>query len=327
MSEERFTAEEQAQFDAMRAADNEPAAAPEQPAAAPAAPSPGAAQPETGQEPQQPQPPKMVRLEALHEERERRRQLEKERSEERERYRLLEERTNLLLHRIGQPQQPPSAPEKPAEPAIPDLATDPVGHILGNQHAIQRQLEQFSGTTREQQERINQQIQQQQIVAAVVQHGQAMERQFSVEHPDYADAVRHLEAARHRELQAVGVSDLAQRAAQIQQEGVALAAFCMQTGRNPAQAIYELAQIRGYASPAPKQQEAETQPESVAPPQVPAARAQLETIAAGQQHARSLGNTSGSGPAPLTAQRLLEMPEAEFAKMLEKPEALALFGA
>jgi len=78
--------------------------------------------------------------------------------------------------------------------------------------------------------------------------------------------------------------------------------------------------MRGFAPPATGQAD-NAQPQ-------PAAEQRLQNIAAGQQQARSLGAARGSGPAPLTAQRLLEMSEKDFAKILETvvPDYLVGFG-
>lgn len=334
MSEEHFTAAEQAQFDAMRAADDieQPA---EQPAGQPAAsPSPAPpAEPAAAEGEQPAQPPKMVQLAALHEERERRKQYERDLAAEREQRRVLEERTNLLLQRFNQ-QQPAAETAKPAdppEPTIPDLATDPVGHIIGNQQALARQLAAMSSATREQQEQFRRENEMRQVATAVATRAQAMEEKFATEHQDYAAAVQHLTQTRHREMEIAGFRDPVQRHQMIQQEGFQLAAHMIQNGGNPAEAIYELAKMRGYAPAAPAQPSASTEPPAPqeAQDQAPsAAQQKLETIAAGQQQARSLGQAGGSGPTPLTVQRLIALSDKEFGKMLEtSAEARALLGA
>jgi hypothetical protein len=53
----------------------------------------------------------------------------------------------------------------------------------------------------------------------------------------------------------------------------------------------------------------------------------LRTVASGQRQGASLGALRGSGPHPLTAQRLLEMSDAEFARAIATPEGRALLGA
>lgn len=327
MSEEHLTADEQSLLDQMRADDGKdlPLPAPITPNAAEPAASPP---PETADdtEPAQPQPQRTVPLAALHEERERRKRAEQDRDAERERQRLLEERTNILLQRIGQQQ---AAPEQqrapaPAQPAIPDLATDPVGHILATQRAQQQKLDEFSGATKQQTDELNQKFLQQQELAALAQHAQALEQQFSVDNPDYPQAVQHLVKVRHQELEAIGFRNPGERHRIIQNEGLGVAARMLQQGGNPAEAIYALAKMRGYAAPA----QAASGPAQTETPQGSAAVEQrLQNVAAGQQQARSLGNVRGSGPAPLTAQRLLQMTEAEFAKTIGTPEGKALLGA
>lgn len=322
MSEVHLTAEEQAQLDAMRADDGVPEAAPPsapavEPAASPS-PEPAAAE-------QQPAPaPKMVPLGALHEAREQLKQ-------ERERARLLEERTNLLLQRFNQPQpaaapaQPQPAASEPERPPIPDLATDPVGHIVGTQQYLQNQQAALQRNWQEEQQKLTRQLEEQRLVGAITHQAQALERQFMIEHPDYSDAVNHLMAVRHRELEALGHTDPGRRQMILQQEGLQVAAHQIGEGRNPAAAIYELAKIRGFAPPAAPQSAAA--PAAPTGNEQPSPEARLQNIAAGQQQSPSLGNMRGTGPAPLTAERLYKMSADEFAKVLATPEGAALMGA
>ncbi len=314
ITDENLTAEEQRQFDAMREADAQLGS--EQTPAVEL----GAAM-EPPAEPQKPQPPapqRTVPLAALHEERERRKQAEKDRELDRERMRTLEERTNLLLQqRFGQ-QQPEHKPQDPAKPEIPLLDKDPVGHIIGTQQDLRRQFDQQQAASQQWNTQFQQQLQAQQAVTMLTQRAQALEHEFTMEHPDYADAVRHLTAQRHKELELIGFLDPAERHTVIQQEGLGLAARSIQTGRNPAAAIYELAKQRGFAPPA--------KPDPAAPA-APTAEQRIQNIAAGQQQARSLGNARGTGPTNLTAQSLAAMTDKEFEKMLETPEGMALLGA
>lgn len=257
--------------------------------------------------------------EMMHE-RERRKAVVDELAAERKARQTLEERTNLLLQRINQaPAQPQTAPKEPEKPVIPELAADPVGHIVGNIAAQQRELEAAQKAQVEQRQMLEQ-------IAArtqLVQYAQAMEADFRSQNPDYDAAINHLTAMRHKVLEALGHREPVQRMQIIQQEGLGLAWNAIQQGRNPAEALYEIAKINGYA-PQKAAEEAKPSEQEVIPPD-PAAR--LRNIAAGQQQARSLGNSRGTGPAPLTAQRLLEMSEKDFAKMLDNPEAMALLGS
>jgi hypothetical protein len=317
MSEMHLTADEQAQLDAMRVDDGIPEAAPPAaPAVGPAAspsPDPAAA------EPPPPPAPKMVPLGALHEARELLKQ-------ERERGRLLEERTNLLLQRFSQPQpapQPAATAPEPEKPQIPDLATDPVGHIVGTQQYLQNQQAALQRSWQDEQQKFTRQLDEQRLMGAITNQAQALERQFMLEHPDYSEAVNHLMAVRHKELEALGHTDPGRRQMILQQEGLQVAAHQIGEGRNPAAAIYELAKIRGFAPPPP----AAAAPAAAGAGNEPSPEARLQNIAAGQQQSPSLGSMRGTGPAPLTAERLIKMSPDEFAKILDTPEVSALMGA
>jgi len=313
MSEERLTAEEQAQLDAMRDADAQ-SGSEQAPAVEPGA---AAEPPADPAKPPPPAPQRTVPLAALHEERERRKQAEKDREADRAQMRTLEERTNLLLQRFGQPQPAEQNPPDPVKSEIPPLDKDPVGHIIGTQQDLRRQFDQQQVASQQWNAQLQQQLQAQQAVNMLTQRAQALEHEFTIEHPDYSDAVRHLTAQRHKELELIGFLDPAERHTMIQQEGLLLAARSIQTRRNPAAAIYELAKQRGFAPPAAASD----------PPSQPTAEQRIQSIAAGQQQARSLGNARGTGTTTLTAQSLAAMTDKEFEKMLETPEGMALLGA
>jgi len=285
--------------------------------------SPGVDQPETESETTQPRvesesettqappakPPRqtMVPHQALHEEREVRKASERKIAELSERYARLEERTNLLLQRAAQP-------EPAAEAPIPELATDPVGHFAGRLNQTDQRLQAATQQTGQQQQQITQILQQQAIHQAVTQRAQSLEREFETEHPDYGDAVKFVSNKRFEQMAAIGVP-AEQRAQQLQQEGFALAVHAMQNGRNPADLIYSLAQTYGYA-PVDNSRGNSGTVDSASQqhpgPQPPAPAQRLQNIAAGQQQGRSLSQARGTGPVPMTAQRLLEMTTKEF---------------
>ena len=317
LENDSLTADEQAQFDQMRADDMVPAPAaaePTEPAAEPPGdPNATAAEPAAGDDKR----PQMVPHAALHEERERRKQIEKDLAAERHRMQVLEERTNLLLQRIGQPATP-AQPAQPAAPAIPPIEQDPLGNIVGT-------IGELRQTVQQQQTALQQAQQQQQQAAALQQlqnHAMALEQNFRRETPDYDAAVAHLRTQREGELALAGFADPGQRQMILQQEALGLVARALQSGRNPAEDIYALAKFRGYA------------PAAATPPAAsdaaPAASAadRLRQVSAGQQQSRSLGQVRGAGPAPMTAQRLLEMDDSEFDKAFKSSaDVRELFGA
>jgi len=308
-----LSTEDQALMDQMRAED---AAPDDTPAPAPQADTTIAADDAPADDPDAPagqKPNRMVPLGALHEERERRKALEATVAEERRARQVLEERTNIILQRLG-PQQQPAQDQTPQ---IPDLNTDPVGHITGSIEQVRQQLANLQN-----QGQLTQQQQQQAAqIQMLQQHAMVREHAFRADNPDYDQAVTFLRKQRDNELEAQGWTDPVQRQALITQEALGMAAMAMQNGRDPAALVYQVAKGRGYTLPTPNGNGAGNGTQQ----QTPGDR--LAQVAAGQQQARGLSGARGSGPAPMTAQRLLEMPDSEFSKMMETEEGRALLGA
>ena len=252
---------------------------------------------------------------ALHEERTRRQETERQLAEERKRSATLEERTNLILQRFAAPQQP-AVQTTQTTPEIPSFETDPAGHILG-------QVRQQGAILGELVQAVTGQSRQNEAAAGMQQlttRAAAMERDFATANPDYDKASSHLFEMRRQELVAAGWTDPAEIQTMMANEATGLAARALQQGRNPAAVVYELAKLRGYAAaPDPA---ANGGGNGVVDP-----AAQLRTIERGQQQSRSVGNLRGAGPAPLTAAALAEMSEADFLKAFGTPEGKALMGS
>ncbi|MDE3117312.1 MAG: hypothetical protein KGL26_17075 [Pseudomonadota bacterium] len=304
--DDQLTPEEQAQFEEMRAADGVPQTI--EPT------TPAETEPEAGAETPQPEAtadrrPQMVPHAALHEERERRKSVEAQLAEERKARQALDERTNLLLQRMGSPA--PAAPQSGA-PAIPDVEKDPVGHILGQ---IQQRDQVLQAVVQQLTQR--QQVDQQAIaIQQVKDAATSAEREFRAQTQDYDAAVAYLIDSRSKEMELAGY-DPVQRQTILAQEALNVAHRAIQQNRNPAQMIYDLAKLRGYQA---KAQEADTAAQ-------PDTAARLARVAQGQREGRNLGQARGNGPAPLTAQRLAEMSDAEFDRMMATPEGRELMGA
>ncbi len=245
---------------------------------------------------------------ALNEERERRRQTETRLAEIERQNTLLQERTNLILQSVAQQRQPEQQVMEP-----PALEKDPVGYLVGT---LQRQGDVIQQLMQAEQQR-NQQAQQTGGMLTLQQTAQAKEREYMQQNPDYEGALQHLMNARHAELTEVGVTDPLQRQQILSNEYLTVADLALKQGRNPAEVIYNLSKGRGYKANGAAAQE-------VVPPQDATAR--VANIAAGQQQARSLSSARGSAPVPLTAQRLLEMSNEDFAKTIATPEGKALLG-
>ena len=336
--------DEQTLLDQMRADEGSPQ--PVEPEPQPS-PPPIPPQPEQEEEPGEPpaaaadeQPPaddrpRMVPHAALHEERLRRQQLEQTLTAERKARETLEQRTNMLLERMNQSQQP-QQPDQPAAPApLPDPQINPVEHIMARlqrgEGTIQQQQEMIGALTQVLQAR-QQQDQQAQEAQRIQQEAIATEQEFAARTPDYVEAVGFLHDLRNRQLRAAGWENPAERQQIISQEAFGIMTRARQMGLNPAEIVYNLAKESGHgrSSPPPPP----PPPNGVQPPAIngeitpPTPQQRLARVAQGQQQNQAtLGNVRGTAPPPLTVDRLLEMNNDEFGKLLEtSQEARDLMG-
>jgi hypothetical protein len=138
----------------------------------------------------------------------------------------------------------------------------------------------------------------------------AAEHQFKTTTPDYDEAIKHLINARGSELSALGYQR--QQAIEIMQaESKQLTTQSLQSGRNPAQVLYELAKVRGYAPKA----------------QAPKAEQKMDTLESGNRAASGIDNVAGRQQKSVSLQSLIEMDDDEFYKISSSPKAFRrLFG-
>ena len=241
---------------------------------------------------------RMVPIAALHEERERRKELQRQ-------VEAVTRRTDERLNAIAQKLAP--QPEPVAKREMPDPERDTVGAVKMTAEEV-KILSDFK-------RQIETRAAQAQTVQAVLGQASQLEREFVQTTPDYHEAGAFLRTARAQELAALGVDPY--RAQQIvAAESVQLAHAALQHGRNPAQVIYTLAKTRGYAG----QQQQHVSDDA----------AKLARIAKGQEAATSLGAASGAPPAKTGIEALLALSDGDFAKALDKMSPAQLrehFGA
>ena len=237
-------------------------------------------------EPQEPQQPdsRTVPLAALHEERQRRKELAAEvqriREEQARRDALIEQRLAAITE-ARQQAQTPSFDENPAE------------HLRYGQQQLQQTVQQIAEANRQAEQQRQQAAVVQQLAGLVQQH----EAVFVQSAPDYNDAVTYLRNQRAAELMADGADEV--QAAQIaHRELVNLALQRAHQGQNPAEAAYKIAKARGYS---PK-------------PTTPTAAEKLQTQQRGVAASKTLGS---GGPASnkITAEALASMSDDEFAEL------------
>jgi len=322
MDDDDLTAEEQAALDAQRNTP-EPEDTPVQDAPeAPQEGTEGAEATEGTEPPAEPDKrPQMVPHAALHEERKRRQDLERQAAEDRRRY---EARLEEVLKLVP---QPAAQPETPQAPAIPDVQADPVGHIVGT-------LQQLGASQAQIQQAVEQQraqVQQQQLVMAVQQRATVLEADYKAQNPDYDGDLNYLRLVRDRQLLAGGMTDPGRRAQQIAAETFHIAAVALQEGGNPAERLHQMAKATREASrPAeePAAQGGQMFGQAQAQASAPDQAERLRMVQRGQEQSRGLGNVRGNGPAPMTAARLLDMDDDAFLEAMKKSkDARRLMGA
>lgn len=232
--------------------------------------------------------PKMVPHAALHAAREEKKTLQAN-------YARLQARVNAMLAAQSQRRRNDDAD-------APDLDTDPLGHI----EYLQRKREEAESA-----------LESSAVATQIdmgVQNDEAAYRQIQ---PDYDNAAEHYVQSRAKELMMFHPPQQVQ--AMLVQETRAIAREAWKNGMPMAEAVYRLAQARGYV--APVEDAASAQGEPAAPK---AQRNPLEAVRKGQRSGLSVGaasgSSSGSSAAELNAQALLNMTDEEFERHLRLGE-------
>lgn len=228
------------------------------------------------------------------------RALQEARAEAREakqRTAILEQRTNEMLAFFNQQNQ--NQPQATKAPEIP-----PEDDALGRINWLVDQFQQQSTRQAEERQQQEQQGQRNQTLSRLGQ----LEQQFRAATPDYDDAVRFMGESRESELAlAYPLSTQEQRQAYVLREWEGLVAQSVQAGVNPAEQVYKLAKMRGYAGATP-----------AAPAPTPP-RPDLAAVAAAQQRHQSLSDAPGGETvAPLDAKALARMSDKDFKAWMSK---------
>lgn len=348
--QESLSAEEQAQMNEMETADSKPEvvapaapAKPPKPAKAPVAKTDAPKAGETTAEGEEAEggegegkpkggPLSPAALAAVREERKEKAELKAEmarmRTEHEATMAKAAERFDTVLKSFAPKVEEP----KPAE--LPDRDVDPVGYMDAVMKKTGETLEQVTkrlDAADAEKAQVKEQTENQRVVSGIIEQAVTKEKEFLVVTPDYWDASKFLLESRHGELEEAGYTDINQRNAIIMQEKVAIAAKALAEGKNPAAIVYGIAKRRGYApKPAPAaegDEEGETEVVTETPEQkTAAAAAKLKALGDGQEASASLSQLGGKGPSNLTAARLLEMTDAEFAAAMGTKEGRALMG-
>lgn len=240
---------------------------------------------ENGDHPEGEKPVKTVPLAALHEERQKAREM-------RERVRALEEQTRIGNERL---QQLAMLARGQQQPQLPAIDQDPVTNI----NVRLSQIEQMAAhQARAQQEAAQRQAAMNELQATLGEQ----EREYRQANPDYDNAVRFLGESEIRSLMALGYPQ--EMASQmVHNQFGAMAWQLRQAGQDIPSRVYALAQARGYSQSKPV-----------------SAQDKLNAAQRGVQASKSLGS-GGQARANLDLAALASMPADEFAELTKDDKA------
>ena len=245
-------------------------------------------------EPKPTDKPSTIPIGALHEERERRKELQEELRNTRDRMARME----ALYGQLHQQQQRPATP-------LPAFDQDPVAHLKGATETLDQRLSKFEQETTKRAEQDVQQVNQRQLLEKYA----ADVRVFHVKQPDFQDAYNFLANAIDQDLQARGYDDPVERANVLEFEEGMLVGRAFKAGRSPAESIYNYAKTRGYA-PAGDDNK-------------------LERIEKGQRAAKTLAGPGSKGEGAMSLERLADLYDSDpaaFDKEWEKARRRGLLG-
>lgn len=246
------------------------------------------------EEPKSEKPPKgFVPHSALHEERARRKELQRMNEElqaaQARQMAVMEQRFSQIQAAMQQSRQ-----------QVPTFEEDPVNALKHGVEATQAEIAQMRAWQAQEFQR--QQAEQQHSAFLRQLESRVAEdiKEFVEETPDYLDAIQDLRVRRAKQHMALGATE--QQAVQmVMQEEYQLAAAALQNGRSPAKAAYEIALAYGYTKKEAKEAADSAQ--------------KMEALQKGVK-AQSLG----SGGAPnkgVSAEALLQMSDEDFAAFMK----------
>jgi hypothetical protein len=222
---------------------------------------------------------KVVPYAAMHEERMRRKEIQKEMQALKERSELAEKRLSELAERF--------------KPPVPKFEENPAAHLKHEIETVRGEI----AETKKFKEEHQKQLEEQRKQTEFIENYRSQADVFRSKTPDFDKAYQFVMQSRVSELKAIGYPDLKVREIMANEERM-IVEDAFNDEANPAERIYSLAKARGYAK---EESEAEKQ---------------IKTVQEGVKSSKTLskgGGTSGG----LTAQALADMSEEEFAKLDE----------
>lgn len=184
------------------------------------------------------------------------------------------------------------AKEEP-EIDIPDPNEDPIKYLEYDRNERIREA-------KERADRERQQRQQQRLTQTISE----FEAEFAREKPDYNDALKHLLEDRSREIERFTRNPAVARQMALN-DALALSQQAIDSGFNPAEALYESALSRGYKHSAPSTTDAQSQ---------------LEAVRKGQEAAKTLPK-GGKARRALSLKEINQLPGDKFDEAIKALKA------
>lgn len=231
----------------------------------------------------------LVDLRALKAERGKRKEAERLAREKEIEFAKAQERLAMLQQAWEQEQ---AQRQQATQPQAPDKEADPLGYL---EHQLQQEREARAQLEQQfkQQQGFSQQREQ---VTMLANTYKAAADQFKAQTPDFLEAYNDLYAKLDKEMELAGVADPNQRRQQLMNSELQFVATQLRMGKNPAQAVYEMARLRGYS---PKATE-------------PAPADSVELQQKRQQAMSPLSGAGGKPPTNSTLKDLVNLPMDEF---------------
>jgi hypothetical protein len=234
---------------------------------------------------------------AMHEERERRKQIEAELRDTKIRMQRMEE----IWHKMQTQAQGQNQPAI----EIPDYEQDPMGHLRVKQALQEQYLQQQAEYLQQQYQRAQLEYQKKQLLQKYATDAQIFKQQT----PDFLDAYKFLFESRKKEYLAARFS-LDKTNELIEEDELAIAINAYEQNVNPAEIIYAIAKERGYR-PAAQQQTQTTNTQATA-------EQKIAQVQKGLQASKSLSYAGGKTQTPLSLEALAEMDDESFDKFWDK---------
>lgn len=176
---------------------------------------------------------------ALKEERIKRQELERKFKETSEQQEKLKSTFDSMLQVLQGNQHEPNA-------NVPSYDDDPIGYLRHQQEQINNVLHNQQAYLQQTAEYSRQQTENNQLIS----NYQLQARQFAQENQDFKDAYKFLIESMQNEYRALGIPE-EQLARVLHDDEMSVVKNCTNINKNPAEVLYNLAKVRGYAGAKP----------------------------------------------------------------------------